>query len=269
MARLTPPSLSFAASLRGAPARPDRRRACAVLGALAASRAHAAPALRILTEEYPPYNFTQDGVVTGLGTEVVEAVLAQLGMRAAIQSLPWARAYETAQAEENVLIYSINRSPERERLFKWVGVVTPSDYYLFALRSRHLRLASLEQAKTLQVGTVKQDIGEQRLLAQGFTAGGNLQSGPRYDLNYQKLKAGRIDLWVMNELGARWIARQAGDDPDQTLERVLRLPDQGAGGNYMAFGTRTADSLVERFRAGLAALHRNGTYEALHRKWLL
>jgi len=31
--------------------------------------------LNIVTEEYPPYNYTQNGKVTGVSTEVVEAVL--------------------------------------------------------------------------------------------------------------------------------------------------------------------------------------------------
>ncbi|WP_367847577.1 substrate-binding periplasmic protein [Rhodoferax sp. WC2427] len=230
--------------------------------------AQAVETIRILTEEYPPFNFTDKGRITGLGTEVVQAVLREINVEGQFQSVPWARAYETTQTNANVLIYSINRSKEREKLFKWVGPITPTDFYLFSLKSRNVHLGSLEDAKALQIGTVNQDIGEQYLVSQGFALGHNLQSSTRYELNYEKLKLGRVDLWVMNELGAYYMVRQAGDDPAEMLNKVLRIADISGSGNYMAFGLKTPDAVVERFRKGLDAIKKNGIYDALQKKWL-
>lgn len=224
--------------------------------------------LKILTEEYPPYNYTDKGKITGLGTEVVQAVLKEIHIEGQFQSMPWARAYETAQNTENVLIYSINRSKEREKLFKWVGQITPTDFYLFSMKSRNIQLADLNSAKSLQIGTVNQDVGEQYLMVQGFAVGRNLQSSSKYELNYEKLKLGRVDLWVMNELSAYYIVRQAGDDPTLVLQKSLRVPELSGGGNHMAFGLKTPDALVERFRKGLEAIKKNGIYDALQKKWL-
>nr|WP_315182830.1 transporter substrate-binding domain-containing protein [uncultured Albidiferax sp.] len=230
--------------------------------------AQAVETIKILTEEYPPYNFTDKGRITGLGTEVVQAVLKEIHIEGQFQSLPWARAYDIAQSSESVLIYSINRSKDREKLFKWVGPITPTDFYLFSLKSRNLHLTSLEEAKQLQIGTVNQDIGEQYLVSQGFALGHNLQSSARYELNYEKLKLGRVDLWVVNEMGAYFMVRQVGDDPAVVLNKSLRIHELSGGGNYMAFGLRTPDALVERFRKGLEAIKKNGTYDALQKKWL-
>lgn len=242
---------------------------CATLAALALpSAATAAEAIRILTEEYPPYNFTENGRITGMGTEVVRAVLKEIGVDGQFQSMPWARAYETAQTTSDMLIYSINRSPEREKLFKWVGNIAPSDWYFFSLKSRGLRLADLADARKLQTGTVNQDVGEQFLSNHGFAVGHNLQSSAKYELNYEKLQLGRIDLWVMNELGAYHIVRQAGGDPAKVLNKTLRIPELGSGGNYMAFSAKTDDALVEKFRRGLETVKRNGTYDAIQKKWL-
>nr|BFE97768.1 hypothetical protein GCM10020185_83040 [Pseudomonas brassicacearum subsp. brassicacearum] len=88
-----------------------------VLMFLAASAGAAEAPLRIVTEELPPYNMTQNGRMTGMSTEVVQAVLKEVGMDAPIHSMPWARAYELALNESNVLIYSIVRTPAREPLF--------------------------------------------------------------------------------------------------------------------------------------------------------
>jgi polar amino acid transport system substrate-binding protein len=224
--------------------------------------------IQVVTEEYPPYNYTEHGKITGLGTEVVLAVLKEIQIEGQFQSQPWARAYETAQNNPSVLIYSINRSKEREKLFKWVGVIATSDYYLFALKSRNLRLDSLEAAKELQIGTVNQSIGEQFLLKQGFEIGRNLQSSAKYGLNYEKLKLGRVDLWISDGLGARHIARHAGDDPHLVLQKSLHIQELHNSGNYMAFGLKTPDALVERFRKGLETIKKNGTLDALHKKWL-
>lgn len=249
-------------------ATPTRR--TLVLAGLAACAlpARAVETVKILTEEYPPFNYTDKGKITGLGTEVVQAVLKEINIEGQFQSVPWARAYETAQNSDSVLIYSMNRSKEREKLFKWVGQITPTDFYLFSLKSRHLQFTDLEGAKNLQIGTVNQDIGEQFLVSQGFALGRNLQSSSKYELNYEKLKLGRVDLWVMNELGAYFISRQTGDDPAQMLHKALRIPELSGGGNYMAFGLKTPDALVERFRKGLEVIKKNGIYDALQKKWL-
>ncbi len=239
---------------------------------LGAALAMASPAraetLRILTEEFPPYNYTENGRITGFSTEVVQAVLKEIKLQGEFQSMPWARAYETAQNAEGVLIYSIGRNPLREKLFKWVGVIAPTQYYLYSLPQRKLTLQQLDQAKAFQIGTVNEDVGEQFLIAKGFIKGQNLQSSVKYELNYEKLKLGRVDLWIMTDLVAVYLARQAGDDPAKTLARSFAIPDLDSDGYYMAFGAQTPDALVQRLAKGLATIKSNGTYDALKKKWL-
>lgn len=224
--------------------------------------------VRIVTEEFPPYNFTRGGKITGLSTEVVEAVLKEMNVTGQIHSMPWARAYDTALNSENVMIYSIVRTEQRDKLFKWVGVIAPGDWYLFSLPSRKLRLKSLEEAKAYQTGTVNEDVGEQFLVSRGFVIGKNLQSSNKYEANYQKLKLGRVDLWVANRNVASHIAREAGDDPAKTLEVAYQFPDLGTQGNYMAFGPKTSDAYVQRFRQALEAIKKKGIYDAIQKKWL-
>lgn len=225
--------------------------------------------IRIVTEELPPYNMTQGGRITGISTEVVQAVLKEVGMSAPIQSMPWARAYDTALNLENVLIYSITRTPQREKLFKWVGDIAPMHWYLFARAGSSIRLASLDDARKYQIAAVKEDAGEQYLLFQGFVAGKNLQSSNKYQYNYDKLKNGRADLWISLELNALHLIREAGEEPERTVVRALSLPElDGENGLNMAFSLKTPDALVERFRKALQSVHRNGTYDAILKKWL-
>jgi len=242
--------------------------AAATAAAMGMASLARAETLKVLTEEFPPYNYTENGAITGFSTEVVQAVLKEVKLQGEFQSMPWARAYETAQNTDNVLIYSIGRNPQREKLFKWVGVIAPTQYYLFSLPQRKLKFERLDQAKPYQIATVNEDVGEQFLMARGFVKGKNLQSSVKYELNYEKLKWGRVDLWIMTELVAVYLARQAGDDPAKGLARSYAINDLGSDGYYMAFSANTPDELVERLRKGLVTIKNNGIYDALKKKWL-
>jgi polar amino acid transport system substrate-binding protein len=223
--------------------------------------------LRIVTEDLPPYSMMVDDQVSGLSTEVVKALLAELGLQASIEIMPWARAYDLALHEQNVLIYSMTRSTEREALFHWVGTVAPVHWYLFSSTTHPITLAQLGEAMGYQIGTVQADAGEDYLLEHGFSFKHNLQSSHKYELNYEKLKFARIDLWINDQYSASYLARQAGDDPAQTLVPSLPLTQLGDELS-LAFSLGTPATTVERFRRGLETLHRNGTYDAIARKWL-
>jgi polar amino acid transport system substrate-binding protein len=233
-----------------------------------ASTVNAVVMVTCVTEENPPVNFFANGRVTGFSTEVVEAVLKEIDVQARFQIMPWARAYATALHAQNVLIFSIMRTPDRERLFKWVGVVSPPDgSYLFALRERRIKLDRLSDALDYKIGTINGDAREQYMETKGFVKGRQLQGNSNPKTTYEKLKLGRVDLWAMSEMVATDIVRRDGGDPSQVLVRALQLTELGSGGSYMAFGPNTDDQLVERFRKGLEAVKANGTFAALQKKW--
>ena len=80
----------------------------ALLCALACSAA-TAQEVRAVTEE-TPYTFLRDGKVAGPATELVERSLQRAGLADhSVQLYPWARAYDLALHEPNVLIFLIAR----------------------------------------------------------------------------------------------------------------------------------------------------------------
>jgi polar amino acid transport system substrate-binding protein len=223
--------------------------------------------IQIVTEEAPPYSFSEDGKVKGLCTEIIEAVLKEVHMQGQIQILPWARAYDMALNSENVLIYSIGRTAPREKLFHWLYIMKSSNSYLFAMHDKHIKLAHLDQARSLQIATINDDMRELFLLSKGFVKGVNLQSGPKYQFGYEKLKSGRVDLWATSEIIANYLVRKTGDDSSKALDPVLRLEERASNGVYMAFGAKTSDAMVQRFRKGLEAIKKNGVFDVIVKKW--
>ena len=73
--------------------------------------------LTVVTEDLYPYNYIENGELKGQATEIVVKVLKHAGIDYSIQVYPWARAYNLALNNKNVLIYSIVKIPSREKLF--------------------------------------------------------------------------------------------------------------------------------------------------------
>lgn len=56
--------------------------------------------LRIVTEDFSPYNFQVGKKAKGFCSEVIQAVLKQLNLQVPVEFYPWARAYEIAQTKK-------------------------------------------------------------------------------------------------------------------------------------------------------------------------
>ena len=73
--------------------------------------------LAVVSSSWTPFVYEENGKITGLGTDIVNAVLGKAGIKSEITLYPWKRAMKIAQQSENVLIYPIVRIRERESDF--------------------------------------------------------------------------------------------------------------------------------------------------------
>lgn len=216
---------------------------------------------KIMTEEYPPFNYSQDGKVTGLSTDIIIELAKKIGHPEDIEMLPWARAYGLIQQKDGLILYSMTRTEAREDMFKWVGPVAPNSWVFFAKKGSGITLGSLEDAKKVgKIGTYKDDAAESFLKEEGFT---NLDSVVADEQNVPKLMAGRINLWVVGELQGIYKAKAKGVS-DQ-LEKVLDVKDTQL---YIAFSKNTPDEEIAKWQAALDAMKADGSYDALVKKYM-
>ncbi len=221
-----------------------------------------ASSLQIVADDFPPYNYVDNGEITGVSTEIVQAVLKELDLDVEIEIYPWARAYDLALKQKNVLIFTIARSLKREHLFKWIGPVGEYNAGLFALVNRtDIEVGSLEDARKYNIGATREDVRTQYLLDHAFK---RIQQVHRNELNIEKLVKGRIDLWLENELTAYHLLKKNGYE--KGIVRKLFEFEVGTGG-YMAFSNKTPDSLVSDFRAALKRIHDKGIYEKILQRY--
>ena len=126
--------------------------------------------LTVISEDNPPFNFIKDGVFTGSATEVVREIMRRLDLPTEIQVLTWARGYQLALSQPNVVLFSTARTQEREHLFHWVGPIYKVRFGFYAKRGSGPYLTCLADAKKVgAIATYKDDVREQLLKSQGFT----------------------------------------------------------------------------------------------------
>ena len=223
-----------------------------------------------VTEEYPPYNFTDQGKITGLSTEVVETMLKKAQVDYLLTSYPWARAYKMAQEDNNVLIYSIGRSEQREKMFKWVDVIAPYDIYLFKLKERKdIVIKSLNDAKKFKIGVVQDDVRAQFLQAEGFpvsTGNAGIEITAKDESNIKKLEAKRIDMFPIDEVACSYLAKLNGIDFGK-LDKAFKI-DKLSSGLYVAFSLKTPDATVAKCKKALDEMKKDGSYQKILDKYL-
>jgi len=206
--------------------------------------------LRIITEVYPPYNFVdRNNNVTGQSTELVEAILEKTGTQADIEVMPLSEGLALAQKGPKVAIYSLNRTPQREELFKWVGPIGHYEQAFYASKGSTIEVNKLEDAKNVnKIGVYKGDAGAQFLASQGFT---NLDESLTDTEALEKLVDGKVQLWLGNKEGLAITAAQAGVNPDDLvmLPTVVIRADL-----YIAFSKDIPDSTVQAWQSALDTL---------------
>ena len=168
-------------------------------------------ALKVLTEENPPLNYTENKKLTGMATEVVQEMGKRAKLKLDFEVMAWTRAYEKAQADKETCLYATARLPNRENAFKWVGPIAANKWGLFALGGFAPAIKSLADARPFRIGGVARDAKTEHLKQSGVT---NIFEVEDDKLNPGKLtlnrkEAQKIDLWITSVASAKRVAAQA------------------------------------------------------------
>jgi polar amino acid transport system substrate-binding protein len=231
----------------------------------------AAQKLRVITEEWPPFNHTENGHPSGLAVEMTQALLKDSGLSADIEFFPWNRAYAMGLKDPNTLIFTLGRNPEREARFNWLFKVSKREMWLFRLSERiDIKVENLESAKKYIVGSgTMEDVSTQELIKRGFVVGKNLDlvNGSDADKrNIAKLQAGRMDLLAANPLSLAY-ASKAMQMPFNRFAPVLRLSGDDAG-YWVALSLNSDSALLQKLKDSAKRLDEGGAFKALQDKYL-
>ncbi len=225
----------------------------------------AAQPLTIISDPYPPLGYVdKDGEIVGFTVDIIRLLLKRTGIEGKFVMYPWARAYEMAQKEKDILIYQLSYSKERERLFHLVGPILHESEYLFKLKDRKdVVVKNLEDAKNYRVGTVRDYFHHRYLLENGFEEGKNLEATHGDDMNIMKLISGRIDLMITSEIAFSYRVKELGYNRDDFQKTISVVSDD----SYIAFSRQTSPHVISRFAEMLEAIKKDGSYYRILEKY--
>lgn len=225
------------------------------------SLAQAAP-LQLLTEDAPPMSFEREGRPEGLAVEVVRELARRLDEPIELQLVPWTRAYHLAQKQPDTAVFSTVRTAEREHLFQWVGPLLQGHTRFYSLRSRQLRIETLEEAARVQAIAVPRLWYSYETL-KGLGLGNVLGvTGSRQMVRL--LKLGRAQLIATEDLTLAQELAAGGLSLDQVQPQMVIMRSD----YYIAFSPRTDSARVRRWQAMLDHLRAEGWLDQRIERWL-
>ncbi len=218
--------------------------------ATATNQAAPAKDLVYITEQFPPFNYQEDGKLQGISVDLLDKMLGHMNMtlnRSDIKLLPWDRGYQMALQDNNTVIFSTVRLPEREALFKWVGPISFTKAVLFALKEKHIKINSPGDLKALKIGVINGSAEGSLAIKAGANPSSLVERNNTTEL-IDMLDAGAIDAWIYSDIVGMWLINKAGLNASK-YEIVYELEKETP--LYYAFNKNTSNSTVQAFQQAL------------------
>lgn len=233
---------------------------------------------RTVTEVFFPYQYVdQTNRQQGYVTDVVRAILTEAGLPSDFEFLNWTRAYKIAERTPDTLIFSMMRTPKREKLFHWiVPVASIQPAAIFSAAERNLpRYPSLDGYKRHSVCAQEGTPPYQTLLDHGFKEGENLfplidvafssmildtTQGPVDHGWYELMLTGRCEYRVSVPV-SMWARTALSGRPPTDIVQHIDLPDHLAERPYLylAANIETDGRIIEAVRLAYDKLNRSGS----------
>jgi len=221
---------------------------------------------QLVTLDYPPYEFEENGKVKGLATEIVREVFRRMGDDVKITVYPWKRSLELVKNGSADAVFTIYHTPEREDFLDYSAeVLVQQKTAFFVLNNSKIKYdRKLDDLKQESFGVVLGvNYGEKFGL---FTEKNQHKIASYYDgfSNMRGLLTGMHTITVSNVLGATTILKSMNKESQvKMLEPVLQDV-----ASYLAFSKAAKLKTVrDKFDKTLKQMKADGTYKKIINKY--
>lgn len=222
--------------------------------------------LKLLTENYPPYNMEIKGELKGLAIDVLDSMLENMGnqeIKNNIKIGAWSRVYSYAKNKKNHMVFSTTRTDEREKLFKWVGPIVKSKIGIITLKNSNIKITNISDLNKYTIGAVKKDIGQSLLIKAGVDNIKSSGGASAVKTLYKKLTKGKIDMFAYETVVSKYIGTKNGYSTDDfKVAYVLKEADL-----YFAFNIDTSDEIITKWQKSLDTIKEAGTLAKIIKKY--
>ncbi len=211
--------------------------------------------LTYITEQFRPYNYQENGELQGISVVLLEKMWERMGVdlnRSVIKFLPWTEGYQRALNENNTVLFSMARLPQREKLFKWAGPIGPIRDVLLSKKDADISITTPGDLKKYKIGALENTSSLLMLLDKGAKRGDLVLENTSKPI-IEMLRNGSIDAWAYGDTNGISLIEDLGlNASDYKTAYVLGQEDY-----YYAFNKGIPDSVVQSFQEALDYLRGN------------
>lgn len=216
---------------------------------MTSSMAHAE--FTILTTAAPPY-VSEDGK-SGISIDIVKELFKRSNLTYNFKTTPLARALDQAASKPNHCVLPVQRSQEKETVYKWISPILVTQSVLFSLDNSKLDLSVLIDAKEMNIGVLRGSDEEAYLKGFGYS---KVQEANDELNNAKKLGSNRLDLWATDSILGPYYAKKAGTSIKQQISFRSTL-------RALACHISTSDETVDLLTKNLKAMYSDGTVKKI------
>lgn len=218
--------------------------------------------LRLVSDDWAPYVYQQDGQPRGIDYEVTNQVFERLGVEVEWQILPWKRCLAMIEQGQADGILDIFQTESRQPYLVYAPEpMSDVEFVLFQARARRHAVKGLDDLTGLTVGTSP---GYAYGAAFNDTAHFKREAAPTHEANFGKLMLGRIDLAITDRRVGHFLLRNLG--LQQQIEELPLVISRQA--QYLGLVRKPGrEALAQAFAEELRHFKQEPAYAAISNRY--
>ncbi len=230
--------------------------------------ANSAPAnsatLNVYIAEYPPFQILDEkNGHTGFAVELFKEIVKLTEIQVEYIAVPWVRAKRIVAEQPNSVLFTMAKTPEREKLYTWVDTTYLVNEGVFALNDRKdITINSLEDVYNYSIALPRGDVSVTTLnIFPDHTEGAFIVEHQEQCI--KMLNLSRVDLNYNNDVGFFVAAKMLGFSPDKFKQVfITRQTELGIVANK-----NINPESLRKIRQAMVTLKENGVYARLQHTW--
>ncbi|WP_020407187.1 substrate-binding periplasmic protein [Hahella ganghwensis] len=219
--------------------------------------------VKLVTLQYPPYQFQEGSQIKGMVVDIVNEAFKRLKMDTQIRLNAWPRSLAMVKEGQADAIFTAYKNPEREQFLDYSKtVLMPQEVVLFVAKDSPIQFnGDLTSLAEYRIGIVR-DISYGSAFDEARKNGTfkKLSEATNLEQSVKKFQSGRIDILISNKYTALAMFKQLG------LGGQFKVLDQEVQSvpSYIAFSkANNLADLRDRFDGVLQEMMSDGTYDSI------
>jgi ABC-type amino acid transport substrate-binding protein len=179
--------------------------------------------------------------------------------------MPWARAYDNALTDKNVLIYSIAKTEKREKLFEWVGDILIERYFVWSLKSPNQDSVAEAVSQNFKNQSFATYRGSNEFDYISQMPNIKLYSVVYPNQRIQMVLANRVDYFIENEQTLKESCLQMAIDCER-FQKVTEIKSLSTPLS-IAINKNSDPALIKQYQTAFSSLLSSGKLKQLVDKW--